>query len=146
MIDIKSVVEDFALDNELSVIVDTAQGLNVERDRDVNDAYKTDNDCIFLNVIMSGSMQSKLYNTALETDHSFEIGFLRRVLKQESEGSAYYDAISDLIEYAQALTYILHDRFEVIGASYSSGVDELDNNNAIVRLNISIKETQNICS
>lgn len=142
---IAQTLRQFADANEIELIVDTSAGLNVDRDENVSDAETNgDKNCLFYNIIENGTMQIGEFNRKMNIVHNYEIGILKRCIK-ETSGEDYFNGIQELMDIASLLFEVLHQEYEIMSASYDTAVDSLDNNNIIVKLNVSITETVNIC-
>lgn len=141
MKDIKTFLEGFAEDNDLNLIVDTSSGLNVESDRNTSDRGSDDDiDTIFLNVIESGSISSSTYGSIISITHSYEIGLIKKCIKQ-TDGPDYYDDTQYLISLAVKIYKAAVKEYDDISnCSYTTAVDQLDSNNVIVKLMFDIIE------
>lgn len=143
MRDITDFLACYAEKHNMNLIVETTNGLNVDRDEPYTRGHANDRDCIFYNIIESGVF-NVISDRKLQITHNYEIGFFKRCYK-EVEGEEYYKDLKYLLNVITDLMKELYREYELSTATYDTGVDSLDDNDVAIRLNISIIDIITIC-
>lgn len=141
---IREFIADFAIKNNLVFINDTSAGLNIDRDDPADSETPNDKDCIFLNVVETGSMTMREFNRKFEVIRNIEVGLLKRCHK-EADGIEYQADFEKLFEVVKKLYLSLNKEFDIQSATFDNAVDSLDSNNVVYKLNFSISEVENVC-
>lgn len=141
---IREYIAKFAKENDLVFINDTAHGLNVDRDEPADRNSNEDKDCVFLNVIETGSFTMREFGRKFEILRNVEVGFFKRCIK-ETDGNEYQDDFEKLFELVKKFYISLNKEFDVQSATFDNAVDNLDSNNTVYKLNFSISEVETLC-
>lgn len=144
MIDIRNFLLNYATLKGWNLITDTQNGLNVDRDETADRETENDKDAIFLNVIETGTIVSNEIGSSLTVNRTFELGLLKRCIK-ETDGVDYYTDVQYLIGEAIELYKNLVVEYNVTNGTYDTGVDNLDNNNCLCKLTFTLEETLPNC-
>lgn len=143
LIKLKEAITAFADENSLTFICESSDGLNVERDKAIDDEW---NDALFLNIALAGSISINDTGRNMTTTWTVETGLLRRCKKQ-TDGDVYWDDLCDLTKLAGSLASYLSSNVDglIDNISIVTSIDSLDHNDVIVKMTFNYTETTSIC-
>lgn len=143
LIKLKEVITTFAEENNLAFICESSDGLNIERDKAIDDER---NDALFLNIALAGSISINGTGRNMSTTWTVETGLLRRCKKQ-TDGDTYWGDLCDLARLAGSLASYLSSNVDgpIDNISIVTSIDSLDHNDVIVKMTFNYTETISIC-